>query len=257
MAIDPRGSVRVLTWNLQGSTGVDTGAVADAIARVGADIVMLQEVQRRQTSRLASAVGMPGRRWAFKHWAVVTRAEGVAVLTPHRLVASRSFVLRSAPFWSWRRRVGLEATFAPDDQPLPVLNVHLSPHDEGDRRAREARDLIARSAGLPSPPVIGGDLNDTPGGPAYEVLTAAGWIDAWRAVHGDDELAGATNWTRGHRLGRPPTQRLDYVLAPPGWRVECCSVAVDGARLDDASALSDHLPVAATLRPPAHGATAS
>ena len=210
MAIDPRGSVRVLTWNLQGSTGVDTGAVADVIARVGADIVMLQEVQRRQTSRLASAVGMPGRRWAFKHWAVVTRAEGVAVLTPHRLVDSRSFVLRSAPFWSWRRRVGLEATFAPDDQPLPVLNVHLSPHDEGDRRAREARDLIARSAGLPSPPVIGGDLNDTPGGPAYEVLTAAGWIDAWRAVHGDDELAGATNWTAvtgwaGHRRSASTT----------------------------------------------------
>jgi endonuclease/exonuclease/phosphatase family metal-dependent hydrolase len=254
MTSDPSDSVRVLTWNMQGSTGVDTGAVADVIGRAGADIVMLQEVQRCQTSRLAAAVGMPGRRWAFKHWAVVTGAEGVAVLTPHRLVDSRSFVLRSAPFWSWRRRVGLEATCARDDQPLRVLNVHLSPHDEGDRRGREARNLIARSARLASAPIIGGDLNDAPGGPAYEVLTAAGWIDAWRAVHGDDEPAGATNWTAGPRPGRPPTQRIDYVLAPPGWRVECCTVAVGGARLDDASALSDHLPVAATLRPPAREA---
>ncbi len=63
--------------------------------------------------------------------------------------------------------------------------------------------------------------------------------------------AGATNWTAGHRLGRPPTQRLDYVFAPPGWLVESCTVAVDATRLDDAAVLSDHLPVAATLRPPA------
>jgi endonuclease/exonuclease/phosphatase family metal-dependent hydrolase len=251
MARDPSGSVRVLTWNLQGSTGVDTGAVADVIGRVGADIVMLQEIQRRQTWRLSSAIGMPGRRWAFKHWSIVTSAEGVAVLTPHRLVEARSFVLRRAPFWSWRRRVALEAKFERDDQPFEVLNVHLSPHDEGDLRRQEAGLLITRAARLSPAPVIAGDLNDAPDGPAYEVLTAAGWIDAWRAVHGADGPAGATNWTAGHRLGRPPTQRLDYVLAPPGWLAESCTVAVDGARLDDASALSDHLPVAATLLPPA------
>ena len=165
-------------------------------------------------------------------------------------------MLRRAPFWSWRRRVALEATFERDGQPFTCVNVHLSPHDDGERRRHEAGLVLARSAGLSSAPVIGGDLNDAPGGPGYEVFTAAGWIDAWRAVHGDDELAGATNWTAGHRLGRPPTQRLDYVLAPPGWLVESCTVAVDGARLDDASVLSDHLPVAATLRPPAPEAAA-
>jgi endonuclease/exonuclease/phosphatase family metal-dependent hydrolase len=251
MARDPSSSVRVLTWNLQGSTGVDTGAVADVIGRVGADIVMLQEIQRRQTWRLSSAMGMPGRRWAFKHWSIVTSAEGVAVLTPHRLVEARSFVLRRGPFWSWRRRVALEALCERAPQQFAVVNVHLSPHGEGARRRHEAALILLRSARLSPAPVIGGDLNDASGGPAYEEFTAAGWTDAWRAIHGDDEVAGATNWTAGHRLGRPPTQRIDYVLAPPGWLVESCTVAVDGARLDDASALSDHLPVAATLLPPA------
>ncbi len=66
----PTESLCVLTWNLQGSRGVDTGAVADVIMRVDADVVMLQEIQRGQASRLAAAVGMPGHRWAFKHWAI-------------------------------------------------------------------------------------------------------------------------------------------------------------------------------------------
>ena len=242
-------SVRVLTWNVQGSHGVDTAAVADAIMRVEADIVMLQEIQRGQFSRLAAAVGMPGRGWAFKHWSIVRGAEGAAVLTPHQLISARSFVLRRAPFWSWRRRVALVAAFERDGQRFSVINAHLSPHGEGERRRREAELIVARAAAASPAPVIGGDLNDPPGGPGHEVFAAAGWIDAWRAIHDDDEPAGATNWTAGRRVGRPPTQRLDYVLAPPGWLVESCTIAFDGAQLDVAAALSDHLPVAATLQP--------
>jgi endonuclease/exonuclease/phosphatase family metal-dependent hydrolase len=256
MASDPSGSVRVLTWNVQGSCGVDTRAVAEVIRQVDADIVMVQEIQRRQTARLASAVGMPGPRWAFKHWAIVASAEGAAVLTPHRMVEARSFVLRRAAFWSWRRRVALEAVVERGPQQFAVVNVHLSAHGEGARRRHEAGLILVRSARFSLAPVIAGDLNDAPGGPAYEEFTAAGWTDAWRAVHGDDERVGATNWTAGQRLGRPPTQRLDYVLAPPGWLVESCTVPVDGARLDEAAVLSDHLPVAATLRPSAPEATA-
>jgi endonuclease/exonuclease/phosphatase family metal-dependent hydrolase len=256
MASDHDGSVRVMTWNVQGSRGVDTEAVADVIRRVDADVVVVQEIQRRQSSSLAAAVGMSENRWAFKHWGIGTRPEGAAVLTAHRLVETESLVLRRAPFWSWRRRVALEATFERDGRRFTVVNVHLSAHDEGGRRLHEAGLVLACSAGRSPAPVIAGDLNDPPGGPAYRELTAAGWIDAWRAVHGDDEVAGATNWTAGPRLGRPPSQRLDYVLAPPGWRVDNCTVPVDAAQLDDASALSDHLPVAATLRLPASEAAA-
>jgi endonuclease/exonuclease/phosphatase family metal-dependent hydrolase len=242
-------SLHVLTWNLQGSRGVDTAAIAEVIGRVGADVVLLQEIQRAQAARLASAVTMPGHRWTFKHWTILRRAEGAAVLTRHRLVASDSFVLRRAPFWSWRRRVALEATIERDGSPFGVVDVHLSPHGDGERRRHEAQLILARVADAPHAPVIGGDLNELPGGPAHATFTAAGWTDAWQAANGDDELAGATNWTPGPRAGRPPTQRLDYVLVPPAWSVEACAVPIDASRRDDAAGLSDHLPVSATLRP--------
>lgn len=249
--------LHVLTWNVQGSRGVDTAAVAEVIRRVGADVVLLQEIQRAQAARLAAAVDMPGHRWAFKHWTILRRAEGAAVMTRHRLVASDAFVLRRALFWSWRRRVALEATVERDGSPFGVVDVHLSPHGDGQRRRHEARLILARIADAPHATVIGGDLNELPGGPAHAAFTETGWTDAWQAANGDDELAGATNWTSGPRVGRPPTQRLDYVLAPPGWSVEGCSVPIPAARHDAAAALSDHLPVAATLRPSGPGAAAA
>jgi endonuclease/exonuclease/phosphatase family metal-dependent hydrolase len=245
-------AVRVLTWNLQGSRGVDTAAVAEIIGRTGAEIVALQEIRKRQVRQLGAALGIDERWWVFKHWPVVGRPEGAAVLTPHRLLATGSVVLQGAPFWSWRRRVVAEATLSRDGERFAIVNVHLSPHDATERRSREAAVVIERATTNSPIPIICGDLNESPGGPAYRSFVGAGWTDAWLAVHGDDaEVAGATNWTAGPRVGRPPTQRIDYIFAPPGWQVEDCTVAVEPGRLDDAAGLSDHLPIVATLRPPA------
>jgi endonuclease/exonuclease/phosphatase family metal-dependent hydrolase len=243
--------VRVLTWNLQGSRGLDVAAAAAAIGATNVDVVVLQEVSRRQARALASALGAHERWWVFKHWSIRAPPEGAAVLTPHRLVATSSFVLRWALFWSWRRRVAIEATMSRRGDRFAVIGVHLSPHGAVDERRREARLVVERATTHEPRPIICGDLNDQPGGAGYETLAAAGWRDAWRVVHGDSsEHVGSTNWTTGNRRGRPPTQRIDYVLAPPGWQVEHCAVAVDRSRLDDAAVLSDHLPVLAVLRAP-------
>ena len=68
----------------------------------------------------------------------------------------------------------------------------------------------------------------------------------WRAAHVDGDGAdGSTNWTAGSRLGRPPTQRIDYVLAPPGSTVEECRVLAEAERFDEFAGFSDHLPLAA------------
>jgi endonuclease/exonuclease/phosphatase family metal-dependent hydrolase len=243
--------VRALTWNLQGSRGLDVAAAARVIGATSADLVVLQEIGRGQARALAAALGLDDRWWVFKHWSIRAAPEGGAVLTPHRLVATSSFVLRRGPFWSWRRRVAIEATISRRGERIAVIGVHLSPHDAVDERRGEARIVVERATTHDPRPIICGDLNEFPGGAGYDAFAAAGWLDAWRAVHGDSsELAGATNWTSGDRRGRAPTQRIDYVLAPPGWFVERCAVAVDGTRLDDAAALSDHLPVLAVLRPP-------
>jgi endonuclease/exonuclease/phosphatase family metal-dependent hydrolase len=239
--------VTLLTWNVQGSEGLDMAVVVDVVRDACADAVALQEVQRRQARALAEALGLAGRRWAWKHWPVVHRAEGLAVLTPHRLTSARAFALRRAPFWSWRRRIGVDATIERDGTRFGVVDVHLSPHREADRRVHEAQLVLQRVIHRPAPTFICGDLNDLPGQAAYAALLAAGLTDAWPAVH-DDGDTGATNWTSGLRIGRPPTQRIDYVLVPRGAQVERCDVLASAERLDEFAALSDHLPLVATVR---------
>jgi endonuclease/exonuclease/phosphatase family metal-dependent hydrolase len=251
-----RPQLRVLTWNVQGSHDLDIRAAAAVIGAAGADVIALQEVQRRQAARLADALQVGGRCWVLKHWPIVHRAEGLAVLTPHRLRAARRFVLRRGWFWGWRRRVAVDATIDLGGRGTArVLVVHLSPHDQHhEARRREVDVIVARAARAPIVPVVVGDLNELPGDQAVGALLQLGWLDAWRERHGDEP--GPTNWTAGPRAGRPATQRLDYVLAPAGSVVDDATVvaAVEGvppaADLDAMSRLSDHLPLVVTLRLP-------
>ncbi len=260
-------SVRLLTWNVQGSAGVDVAAVAAVVGATGADVVALQEVQRRQAAALSAELSMGSTRWVFKHWPVVRRAEGLAVLSRHELLRTSTFVLRRRPFWDWRRRVGLTAVADVGGREVAVMNVHLSSRDDA-RRTSEATAVLDRAVGRF---LVVGDLNDLPDRGAHAAFLAAGWVDCWRAVHGvgDEDAAadragvgrdplsarsrtrsahtGATNWTGGPRAGRPPTQRLDYILAPPGSAVVACEVVADTDRRDHLAGLSDHLPVLATL----------
>jgi len=248
-------AVRVLSWNLQGSAGLDADAVAAVVGRAAPDLFLAQEVQRGQSRRLASACRFRSCRWAFKHWPIVHRAEGIAVLSPHRLSAATAFVLHHSFPWSWRRRVAIEATVLIEARPVRVINAHLSPHDAPDRR-REEIDRVIERRGVVAP-IVGGDLNDRPCGPARTRLAEAGWTDAWAAVHlgtetpepagGDDAPPdpGATNWTAGDRVGRPPTQRIDAVFVPDGWTVRSCEVVTDPRPL--LAAMSDHLPVVADV----------
>ncbi|HEX4903345.1 MAG TPA: endonuclease/exonuclease/phosphatase family protein, partial [Acidimicrobiales bacterium] len=70
---------RVLSWNLQGREAPDLAAVAHVVQASGADVVGLQEVQRRQAADLARRLGW-WHEWRFKHWPVVVPAEGLALL---------------------------------------------------------------------------------------------------------------------------------------------------------------------------------
>lgn len=244
--------VRLLTWNLLGSQRPDLDVVTQVLRERQPDVVVLQEVQRRQARSVADALGGWGRRWAFKHWPVRVPAEGMAVLTPHRITRSRRVVLRRAPLWSWRRRIALFAEVTMPGWPLVLANVHLTPHGDGPGRVSEVERLEAllRAWAPGMPTVVIGDLNDHPGGPAHAALLAGGRQDAWARVHGDEaEPAGATNWTAGPRRGRPPTQRLDHALVPAGWRVVAAEVVGlgQGDALELLGEVSDHLPLVVDL----------
>jgi endonuclease/exonuclease/phosphatase family metal-dependent hydrolase len=244
-------AVRVVTWNVQGSHGLDVAVAAELLRAARPDVVALQEVQRRQAARLARALEVASHRWELKHWPLVHHAEGLAVLTPHRLVSSARFRLRRGPFWSWRRRIGIDATVDTGTVVVRLLDVHLSADDDPAVRVAEARLLVDRAGSAVPAPVIVGDLNDHPRDGAHSELVGAGWVDAWQRLHGD--ASGATNWTPGPRTGRPPTQRIDYVLAPSGSVIEEAAV-LDGSRShDEMGVLSDHLPLVVTVRLPEAG----
>ena len=135
------------------------------------------------------------------------------------------------------------------------MNIHLSPHDAGDRRQTEAEQLLERSR--MTMPVLAGDLNDRPGGSGRDHADVVGLVRRLgagprrrccaRRGRADDGARdpGATNWTAGERQGRPPTQRLDVVFTPDGWIVSSAEVIVDP--LPALAALSDHLPLVARV----------
>ena len=267
----------LVSWNLKGSGNPDTGAVADYLREVGADVVGLQEVQRHQARRIARALGARSWGWGFKHWPVRTWPEGMAVIGVTRRVHVRTRALsyRWRP-WSWRRRIvqsatvdpttagpgpgdgpGDESATPPGDDGFTLVNVHLTPHGQIDLRAVETTTVLGFVAGCTEPVVVNGDFNERPGGPIHQQLAAAGLRDGRGASPGDEEQAGGgtrppdpspTNW-RGWQRGttKAPTQRLDYVYVSPA--VGTCIVQVPEADavLTRFSAISDHLPVTAVL----------
>jgi endonuclease/exonuclease/phosphatase family metal-dependent hydrolase len=237
--------LRLVTWNLKGSGGVDVGAVAGHLREAEADVVVLQEVQRRQARDLARAVGAASHRWVFKHLPIGTWPEGMAIVGVTRPVAVRSHALtyRWRP-WSWRRRVALVGAL---DGGGTVIDLHLSPHEAGDLRHGEIDQVLATVAERTGPVVVAGDLNEGPDGPIHPRLAAAGLRDAWSAAGGDGD--GPTNWHDWRPgLAGPPTQRIDFVYVSGDVTV----VDVALPRPDDPGFgpfrhLSDHLPVTATL----------
>jgi endonuclease/exonuclease/phosphatase family metal-dependent hydrolase len=241
----------VTSWNLQGSQQPALAEVAAHLRDRASDVVLLQEVQRRQARRLAEELAARSLAWGFKHWPGRTPAEGMAVLGLHQRVEGvRSMaVTRRWRQWSWRRRI-VQFGLVGDQSPLRLANVHLSPHDTADLRQRElARTLARLEAELANdrPCVLAGDFNARPGSRLFEQLQDADFADAWVKAHPDRADEGLTNWRAGPRDG-PPAQRLDYVWVSQGVEV----VAVEVPQHGDADfarfpRLSDHLPFTVSL----------
>jgi endonuclease/exonuclease/phosphatase family metal-dependent hydrolase len=241
----------LLTWNLKGSQGPDTRAVVDHLRDSHADLVALQEVQHHQARAITEGLGAASLRWGFKHWPLRTWPEGMAVIGVTRPARVRTHALsfRFRP-WSWRRRIFQIAVVDLGGSTVMLANTHLSPHAQPTARAREVETVLGAVYSVPGPVVVAGDLNDTPDADIFARFRAAGFRDAWTVLHPDGaETDGATNW-RGWRPGTAaaPSQRLDYVLVPQGTGVVQVVVPRHGEDgFTRFAALSDHLPVAATL----------
>lgn len=238
----------VTTWNLQGRVGLDTDAVAAHLHEQGSDVVLLQEVQRRQVRQVARSLSARSLAWRFKHWtpSPSTRPEGMAVLgvtRPLERATARALTARWRP-WSWRRRI---VQFAAVDG-LGLANVHLTPHGEHGTRAQEVARIVHRFAATGATTrAIAGDFNALPDSGVVDELVLDGFRDAWLTADTGNAGGGATNWSSSRRTG-PPNQRIDYL-----WVTD--DVLVRGARVPDHDdpgfelfpRLSDHLPLTVEL----------
>lgn len=72
-----------------------------------------------------------------------------------------------------------------DGAPFTIANTHLEPNlsigDLSLLRAAQAGELMA-ALGASTPAIVMGDFNDVPGSPMHDVVTGAGFVDAWAGL---------------------------------------------------------------------------
>jgi endonuclease/exonuclease/phosphatase family metal-dependent hydrolase len=229
--------MRVVTWNVQGSHLADLAAVASRLRQFDADIVCLQEVQRRQFRRVRASVGEFGL-WSFKHWGLRIPSEGLAIAARAPIVRNRAFSISRGESWfSWRRRIAQAVVIEFDGEFVRLVNTHLGAGVTDEERARQARRITAIAADLD---LAVGDFNVHPDSGVLAEFTAL--RDSWSTRH-PGVPSPNTNWHHGPRVA-PPIQRLDYVMVSRAWRVIDVQIPTDWERW---AALSDHLPVIVDL----------
>jgi endonuclease/exonuclease/phosphatase family metal-dependent hydrolase len=232
--------LRLLTYNVKSLT-YDGEAVAAVVRHLRPDVVAVQEAPRKLRWRSKRAA--LARRCGL----VVATADGPAGLfimtSLAASVESTSFtLLPKAP--DLHQRAVCRADVTLRGARWRIASVHFSLDDA--ERLRHVESVWA-ALGDPesSPPlVVAGDLNEAPGGPVWQALTAR-LRDAYAiAPAGPEETFSALK----------PRWRIDAVLVDPAIQVvECRTVDAVGAieGYPDGDALvraTDHRPVLATLR---------
>ncbi|MBD0837098.1 endonuclease/exonuclease/phosphatase family protein [Streptomyces sp. TRM68416] len=240
MASDGSALVRVLSYNIR-SMRDDTHALARVIGACAPDLVLVQEAPRffrwrKKLARLARASGL------------VILAGGATAAGPAILCSLRATVERTEdvllPLVPGHHRRGFStAVVRFGGARLGVLSCHLSLHK--DERYDQGGMLLDRLAGMGvEHAVAGGDLNERPGGRTFTRL-AENLQDCW-----------ATAPSGGEYTSTPadPHQRIDAIFATKGIEVLGCGVplGLPGITDTDLRTATDHLPVLATLRIPAH-----
>lgn len=233
---------RVTTWNLQGSASPPIDRIGAVVRDLGTDVLVLQEVRRAQCRRLAAALGWQ-RTWHRKHhpyspflwW----RTEGMAILSPHRIVHAWSISLTPhVSTWTYRHRIAVVATVQrPDGASLGVVDLHLaSDASGGEERIEQAVRVRGLLDDIASPSVAAGDLNDHDESAVVDTLRGTSHLDAW--VVADERSAGEGFTNPSHA----PHQRLDHVLVPATSSAVTAHVPTGDSVWAE---LSDHLPLTA------------
>lgn len=234
----PVRTIRVLSYNIHHGEGVDGRLDLPRLARIisgsGADLVALQEVDRRaqrtggvdqaeELGRLTGLYSVFGPAMDFQGGAY-----GQALLGRWPF---RDFMLHPLPNPSGREpRIAVSARIQPPGWPvMRFAGTHLDHvRDDGDRWEQAARLLEVFGTGA-EPTVLAGDFNATP-----DSRVMASLLARWRDAAADDPQPTIP--------AEAPRARIDYVLLNPAapWRVNRASVLAEAVA-------SDHRPVLVEL----------
>ncbi len=214
-------------------------AVAAVLEALGADVVVLQEVENAEIlARLAARAGYPEARLVEGE---DPRGIDVAALSRLPIDAYLSHLgeldALGRPLWP---RDCIEVHLRTAGGALAIVASHLSSarSDDGTRRLVQAARLREIADGLdrarPDALVLaGGDLNDAPASAALAPLLADGaWLDL--------APPGAVTWE-----GEAGASRLDYLLVARGDAAAVLAVSIAGG--ERVRAASDHRPVVVDL----------
>lgn len=188
--------IRVVSYNVNGA--LDPAAVVRVLERLDPHVVCMVETPARlPLRRIARRAGLTVAATAGR------RRLGVAILVAHdaRVLSTHRYGLsrhQGVP-----DRTAVHAIVGVGGLRLSVLATQLGLRPEV--REQHARELLGILGRVDAPGVLGGDLNETPGGPCLTRLTRV--LDDTFAVAGEG---------RGETYPTPdPTARQDYVLVAP------------------------------------------
>lgn len=229
----------MLSYNLRSLRG-DKKALIRIIRALRPDIACLQEMPRffgwREKRRTLA------RRCDLNEVtdpAADRRPAGLAVLTGQGVrVLHREYRLLTRAPWLHRRGVALAVVEVAGTR-LVAASTHLDLRDSP-RLAHAAQILSTLGrvrAAYGAPAVLAGDINEQPGGPAWELLTRP-FPDA----HVTAPAGGAETYSAAS-----PRRRIDGVFADPAIRVIGCGVPTEPATAGDYALATDHRPVLAEL----------
>jgi endonuclease/exonuclease/phosphatase family metal-dependent hydrolase len=239
--------IRVLSYNIHAGKDAEQRPALERVAAVidsaGADVVLLQEVDRGTrrsggVDQVAELERLTGRHAAFAASldAYDGGQYGIAILSRFPIGDVEKVPLPVEPPQpragdSHEPRIALHVTLAAPGGPLHVLTTHLDASGAGTYRRQELVEVLAhvrRHVPPGAPLVFGGDLNADGSGEEAAAISLA-LRDAW---------AECGRGEGGTYPASVPTKRIDYVFFRGG---RCLDARVS------ASQASDHRPLAVTL----------
>ena len=226
----------VMVYNIHAGKDAAGGSnlekVAALIAETKADIVLLQEIDRRTTrssgvdhfeelQRLTGFHGAFGKSLDFQGGEY-----GIATLSRFPITSKSVVALDVDPpqtraGGSKEPRVALLVTAAFPAGPISIMNTHLDASKEDFWRLQEIAQLtrVAMESDRPRL-LVGGDLNATPDSEVHKRMRAVGLSDSWTDCGtGDEKTYPASG----------PVKRIDYLYRDSSWKCVEASVLTSDA----------------------------